>query len=565
MNVRSSAASVLLALAIPLVAASPTRGTGRWPQQPPADKPPAGTGRIAGRIVAAQTGRPLAGAVVTALSYEVLNPPRSVRTGRDGRFEFTALRAGRYRVDVRLDGYLPLEYGQRRPPELGRPIDLRDGEQFDRADFSLPRASAIEGTVYDEFGDPAPDIQMQIARLDYVAGRRRLMPVGSRIAVRPTDDRGRYRIYGLMPGEYYVIALTGAFRDPDATGAFAPTYHPGTPDPAAARPVNVAAGADATGVNMALVPARTVRLSGRVVDAAGEPVDRATVTLSISDRLGRADFLFARTATATDGRFTFRKVPDGSYTIQGFGRQVTTAGNLAASEFGWLPVTVAGEDQGNLELRVAEGPALRGRITFEGDTASRPKPGELRVTAAAVEFDAAPVGGGPPPSRMHDDYTFEVRNMSGRRAIRVDSRSPAWSVKRIVHRAQDVTDSPIEFQGRDIDDVEIVLTTRNPIVTGTVTTLEGQPARDYSVVVYSDDSARWRFPSRYVAVGRPNQEGQFTVRGLPPGDYLAVALAGLRGAEWQDPEFLEQLRPLAKPITLAEDETKTLELKLLPR
>jgi hypothetical protein len=388
------------------------------------------------------------------------------------------------------------------------------------------------------------------------------MPVGSRIATRPTDDQGRFRVYGLTPADYYVIALSGTFRDPNATGGFAPTYYPGTTNAAEARPVRVGVGQDVTGLTFTLVPARMMRLSGIVVDAAGKPVDRATLSLSIADRLGRADFLFARAVSEADGAFTFRNVPPGTYTIQGYGRQVANAGNLGASQFGWLPVAVAEEDQPNLIVRVAKGPSLRGRITFEGDTAPRPRPNEVRVTASPVEFDAAPIGGGPPPSQMHDDYTFEVGNLSGRRAIRVTIRSPAWSVKRIVVDGKDVADTPVEFRGRDVENVEVVLTSLGPTVAGGVRDSDGEPVRDYNVVFYAADPSRWTFPSRFIALGRPNQDGRYLVRGLPPEDYLAVAVGALQGTEWQDPEFLERMRPMATPLTLREGDAKTIELTL---
>src|SRR5690242_21588188 len=39
-----------------------------------------------------------------------------------------------------------------------------------------------------------------------------------------------------------------------------------------------------------------------------------------------------------------------------------------------------------------------------------------------------------------------------------------------------------------------------------------------------DDDGRWLEDSRYVRSARPDQQGTFQIKGLPPGDYLAVAL-----------------------------------------
>jgi len=61
---------------------------------------------------------------------------------------------------------------------------------------------------------------------------------------------------------------------------------------------------------------------------------------------------------------------------------------------------------------------------------------------------------------------------------------------------------------------------------------------------------------------RPNQQGTFTARGLPPDQYLAIALPNLVLTEWMDPAFLQQLRPGATGFVLSDGETRTLTLSL---
>ena len=51
----------------------------------------------------------------------------TVRADLSGRYAFPTLPAGRYTVSARKGGYLSLEYGQRRPFEPGRRIELGDG------------------------------------------------------------------------------------------------------------------------------------------------------------------------------------------------------------------------------------------------------------------------------------------------------------------------------------------------------------------------------------------------------------------------------------------------------
>ncbi len=90
----------------------------------------------------------------------------------------------------------------------------------------------------------------------------------------------------------------------------------------------------------------------------------------------------------------------------------------------------------------------------------------------------------------------------------------------------------------------------------------GRPVGNFSVVVFSVDPRRWAFPSRFIALGRPNQQGRFTIAGLPPEDYFVVAVPPIAGTGWQDPEFLESLRSVAQSVTLSEGDAKTLDLRI---
>lgn len=531
----------------------------------PAQPASAGTGRISGRVVAADTGKPIRWAVVRMVTQQGRQVP--VRTDAQGRFDFTALPAGRYVLDVRAERYVAMMFGgQPYDGRLrGKPIDLTDGEQFTKADFALPRAGAIEGRLLDEFGDPAPNVAVRLSRLEYAAGRRRLMPVSTVRNPLPSDDRGHFRVYGLQPGDYYVSALSGVFTDKNEAGGFAPTYYPGTSDVTAAERVRLAAGREVTGLTIPLVPAKMASISGRMVDAGGKPIDKGNLSLMLSDRLGMSDFIFWRGLTDGDGSFMLRNVPPGSYTLQGFGRPVAKAGNLGAFEFGWLGVTVDGVDRRDLVLSVRKGPSLRGRIVLEEVGGPPLKPSEVMVSPIPIEFDSAPQGGGPSPFTMRDDWTFEVGNLSGRRLIRVGTRSPEWNLKRITQGASDITDTAVDFTKDDVKDVEVVLTSRAPVLSGGVVDERGNPVADYNVVIFAADSAKWTDRSRFLALGRPNQEGRFRVTGLPPEDYFAIALSFVGSGEGEDPEFLEKLRPFATSLSLSEGEVKTLQVKLSKR
>ena len=139
-------------------------------------------------------------------------------------------------------------------------------------------------------------------------------------------------------------------------------------------------------------------------------------------------------------------------------------------------------------------------------------------------------------------------------------------VQSITINGTDVTDRVFDFTGeQELRGARVTVTDRVTEVNGTVTSAN-EPARDYTVVVFPEDSTKWAFPSRYVRSGRPDQKGLFRIRALPADErYLAIAVDYVEEGEAGDPEFLERIRASATRFALGEGETKALELKLVTR
>ena len=136
-----------------------------------------GTAGLRGRVIAADTGRPLRRARVTIVaSVGVRQPEDDEYHPAKGRTEFKDLPAARYRVSVARGGYLPLDYGQRRPGELGRPVQLVEGQVLDKLDFVLPRMGVITGRVTDEGGEAIEGVTVMPMRSMYLKGAGRSCP-----------------------------------------------------------------------------------------------------------------------------------------------------------------------------------------------------------------------------------------------------------------------------------------------------------------------------------------------------------------------------------------------------
>ena len=138
--------------------------------------------------------------------------------------------AGRYQLTATKGSFVPLQYGQTRPFETGKPLEVGDGQKIDKVDFNLPRGAIITGRVVDEVGEAATDVQSIGDAVWYAQGRRQLVSAG-RFAT--TNDIGEYRIFGLPPGQVLRVGdppnrgprLTSSHRGSLGT----PTYYPGTP------------------------------------------------------------------------------------------------------------------------------------------------------------------------------------------------------------------------------------------------------------------------------------------------------------------------------------------------
>jgi hypothetical protein len=553
-----------------------------------------GTGRIRGRVLGVDSAVPIRRAQVRISGTDIA--PKSATTDADGRFEFGELPAGRFTVQASKPGFVSVQYGQTRPFEQGKAIELVDKQSMDKADIVMPRGSVISGRIVDEFGDPVPDVSVTAMRQSWANGRRRLAAAGGRLA--QTNDLGQFRLYGLPPGEYYVSAstrgsgmplgemeytiVTGAVSGPFGAAAasepktgYAATYYPGTPNPGEAQRISLGAGQEMSGADFSLVPVRLAKVSGIVIGSDGKPLEGAALTLAspTRDLSGLLGMNSAR--TARDGSFTINSVPPGEYSLQARGVQVITStqgdnmmvfrataiGGGGDGEFGSTPVSVGGEDVANLMLVTSKGAVATGRVIFDG---TRPNSiTSLRVMSAAIDADGPGVGGGGSAS-VKEDGAFELKGLAGPRLIRMANLPPGWTLKSVKVNGTDITDSGADFKPGDaVSGVEIELTQKVSSVAGTVTAADGSLLKDYTVVVFAESPELWRMPmTRWVSGTRPDQDGRFKMPNLPAGTYYAIAVDYLPQGEWGDPELLDRLRPKAKRFTLTEGAAQTLDLRL---
>ena len=545
---------IALALALGLVIAL------QQPQPTPGQPPPA-TATIRGHVFGGDTNQPLRKAQVRLFQIDAQPGPnagasrenRLATTDPDGRYEFRDLPAGRFNLSASKGSYVGISWGQQQPNEPGKPLEVLNGQIIERVDFTLPRGGVITGRIVDEFGEPMSGIQVAALRSQVMNGQRRMLPAG-RFA--STNDLGEFRMFGIMPGQYYVQATWRRMgpndpNSPDRTG-YPVTFFPGTADAGRAQRITIGAGQQISDVAMTMMPIRTARVEGTVVDSSGQPMAGLMLSaMQVSPESGPTFGAFS--AVRPDGGFTFASLVPGEYTLRAPPRP-------GEKESVTMKISVGSEDIKDLRLVAAAPSTITGRVVVDpAEVQSLPS----ALMIAATSMDPATQSFGTQPSRVADDLSFELTAMPGISRIVIMNMPPAWTVRSVRINSIDVIDDGIEVKPMEsVSGVEVELTTRVTSMSGLVTDARGDPARDCTVVFFPADSRRWTPGSRYLRTARPDQDGRFKISGLPPGEYNVIALDRVDPGQNTDPEFLERVRNRASTFSVLDGETRSVDLKL---
>ena len=301
--------------------------------QPPRERPAASappTRSVSGRVLADETGDPIANARVTLVSAALGTPV--VLTSSDGRFTLTAPLA-RVVVAANKSGY------------SRRETTVTAAESS--IEIRLTRGAVISGRIVNAFGDPVMGSRVIVDNASAPSARF------SGEAATETDDHGEYRLGSLAPGLFNIAVvttgeLTRQIVGPNqivTTGESVKTYFPGVTDASDAEafrlkpgeersaidfvvsgaqsggPFMMVTGAPPEGADARPVPKRTGVIRGRVVSTDGRPLTRAEVLINSRAIITPPNLTgtvtpFVTTATTDDdGRFEALELPAGSFRI----------------------------------------------------------------------------------------------------------------------------------------------------------------------------------------------------------------------------------------------------------
>jgi hypothetical protein len=512
---------------------------------------------LAGIVVHAGTRKPLARARVTASSPALAEPRVSI-TAEDGRFEFRTLPAGVYSLAVTRTGFAPQPFAGR-PGSAPAAVRLETGQRVRTVEIALEPAGVIAGQILDEDLQPFAGARVE-ALVSRLEGQHATLVS---LVSAQSDDRGQFRLSGLPAGQYYVSAFDPAFASVgDETGAltYTPTYYPGTPDPEQARRVTVVPGAEPTlKVVFSLKIVRPARVTGRIATADRQQLISGTVIMSPA--LGRrltpppVRDVFIQ----PDGTFSFRDVPPGHYQIRARGE--LERGGVAL--FARFTIAVEGRDIEGVNLTLVPGASLEGSLTV--DAPSAPRPASLSGVRVRAPLADGSSFGDAITGDVAKDGAFRIRGlMPGSHVIAIDGLPDPWVLKRITYRGQDVTDAALDVEsGQALRDVRVTVTDETTDLSGVVRTDGGRAAADALVLVISPSPQFWSRMSRRFGLVRADADGRYRIRGLPPGEYRAVATFDIDESEATKPDLLRDLAAHAVALTLEEHERRALDLPLV--
>jgi hypothetical protein len=342
-------------LAQPQTEAKPAATLETTQGQKPEATPTPTTGTIKGRVVS-DDGRPVTNATIVAQAVTGAPGVKPARVDAEGNFVFDDLAAAAYIIIPTAPGYIDQSMLSADPSQWPRHLI---GAQLK---ITMIKGGVITGTVMNSKGEPVVGVPVSASLANELsASMSNLMGLQDGAE---TDDRGIYRIYGLLPGQYIVSAGGGGpFGQFTASGfdLDVPTFYPSaTRDNAV--PVSVRGGDETTGIDIKYRGAEGHSVSGIVTGAVGEGAAAGAVTIMLS-HAGTTSILSLAIASALDQRrvFSFHGVADGDYDLFASFQSGANDNPLVGTK----RVTVRGGDVTGIELKLASVASIAGTITLD--------------------------------------------------------------------------------------------------------------------------------------------------------------------------------------------------------
>ena len=485
-----------------------------------------GTGSITGRVVN-ENGEPLPNAVVSISAVGRGSSDPGVATDRDGNFQFESLDTNlQYYISAAMPAYTALP----RNPAANQPAAYRAG---DSVTLTLIKGGVITGRVTNAAGEPLVGIRVQAEMVVRSRNGRRVL--NGWAMERLTDDRGVYRIYGLAPGPYLVMAggagMSYSSSNVDPYDTDVPTFAPSSTRDTASE-VNVRSGEEVANIDITYRGEQGRTISGIVSAPAGE-TERVSVSLTPVGESG-ASWSGQRFPEMSGRTFSYVGLGDGDYHLYAYSYSKTR--EYGVSEI--KRIRIRGADVTGIELTPQPMAAVAGRVVLEETNTpectdkSRPSFDAMTVGGWHNDTDAAKeipqsIWSMGSPVKPDAQGNFLVRNLAAGEYYfypRVPAKN--WYV-RAIEFAASPQKKPIDAtrvwtnvrSGERLSGLAITLAPGGASFSGQFSVAEGEQAAARTLV-YLVPVERERAENILSYFGTPvSAEGKFAINNIAPGRY----------------------------------------------
>jgi hypothetical protein len=496
--------------------------------QSPNDEP--AKAQVEGTVVSATNGQLLARARVflrrTAQKDDYVT---WIDADDYGHFVFKAVEAGTYDIQAEKAGFFTDPHKAPTPA-----LDLESGDHIHGVVIRLLPFAAVSGRIVNEHDDPVQDAQVRLLAKEYLRGRELLNPV----AVTTTDDRGEYRIFGVRPGNYYLVveydvkkARKNPFpglpvRDAPPEVSYPPMFYPVTSDLRQAQRISVAAGGELH-FDFAFLSAPSVSIEGKVVNGiTGEPVKNPNIVAYWGDRITG---ITRKVDVMPNGEFKVDGIEPGPYTLIASMSQ----DRENYSDFQVVEAGMAGLK--DVVLALMPDFDLIGQVRFENPQQSSPH----RVSVEFMPLDkntgafraTADLPERPPVAGEKSTLLFSTKLHPGDRyRIGIPNLPQDYYVKSVLIDGHEVSRSEVVIHGKS--EIVLVASPAGGHIEGVVYNSQRQPVAGH--VLLTPDVER--MTPELIRSVRSDAQGRFVLRGVTPGNYKLYA--------WEELDLNELLSQL---------------------
>ncbi|HMD17051.1 MAG TPA: carboxypeptidase regulatory-like domain-containing protein [Terriglobales bacterium] len=526
--------------------------------------PPPKASSIAGTVVQEPGSQPLKKVLVQVIAEDQKQGGNyTASTDADGHFHIENVVPGRYRLFLERTGFVGVN-GRGLQSETNV-VAVQAGQSLEDLLLRMLPTAIISGRVTDEDGDPMPGVRV-------IAQKKKPGKTAREgAATVATNDLGEYRLSGLFPGQYWIVAMPPPdFRDyerrvPSPQGdnpsdarpdsRYLTTYYPATYDAMQASAVMLKAN-DEMPVNFTLLPARTYRVRGIVT---GIPPGQKPVVELVAKA---GDSIHADNDVGTDGQFELRGIGPGSYVLR------ATAGTDSQSLTARQDISVVAADVDAVKLVVQPSFTINGHLRIEnggGDLTQYAA--NLRQTELPEDpgfFMSPEFFGTNAPADRSGNFVWKNVN-PGNYIVQVyGGDGQGFFLKSVTLGGRDIATG---FMASGPATLELVVSTKGATIEGVVVEKEKDVDNEHAVpnatVVAVPEEKFRKLPDRF-GNGSTDQHGRFIIRGVAPGSYTLYAWQDLEDGVWRDPDFLKSQEANGTAVKVAEDSHQQVELKLSP-